>query len=163
MGIFKTIGAFHAAVEVYGEEWSFYRTPAPTACGVHRSAHARQHPVHIYRQSVNLGKTTLRDWEVRYLIRAKLSQQWPGGGYDLLNRNCIHFCDELLLSLGVKSVPAWVRGLHETGASVLRIPWPLSYFLSDATSSEELLPALAGDTTNRSNSAELTPKEGTAS
>merc|ERR1712048_1244391 len=119
-------GAFHAAVEVYGEEWSFYRTPAPTACGVHRSAHARHHPVHIYRQSVDLGKTALKDWEVRYLIRAKLSQKWPGGGYDLLHRNCIHFCDELLLSLGVKPVPSWVRCLHEVGGTVLKIPWPMS-------------------------------------
>jgi len=125
--IFNTIGAFHAAVEVYNEEWSFYRTPNPTSCGVCKSLRPRHHPVHVYRQSVNLGSTSLKDWEVRYLIRGKLASKWPGGGYDLLNRNCIHFCDELLLSLGVRPVPAWVRGLHETGASVLRVPWPLSY------------------------------------
>mmetsp|Transcript_112658 Transcript_112658/g.349661 ORF Transcript_112658/g.349661 Transcript_112658/m.349661 type:complete len:406 (-) Transcript_112658:117-1334(-) len=124
--VFNTIGAFHAAVEVYGEEWSFYRTPNPTSCGVCKSLRPRHHPVHVYRQSVNLGVTSLKDWEVRYLIRGKLAAKWPGGQYDLLNRNCIHFCEELLLSLGVKPVPAWVRGLHETGASVLRVPWPLS-------------------------------------
>mmetsp|Transcript_87018 Transcript_87018/g.259572 ORF Transcript_87018/g.259572 Transcript_87018/m.259572 type:complete len:401 (-) Transcript_87018:121-1323(-) len=124
--VFNTFGAFHAAVEVYNEEWSFYRTPNPTSCGVCRSLRPRHHPVHVYRQSVNLGSTSLRDWEVRYLIRGKLAAKWPGGGYDLLHRNCIHFCEELLLSLGVKPVPSWVRGLHETGASVLRIPWPLN-------------------------------------
>merc|ERR1712176_321718 len=124
--IINTIGAFHAAVEVFGEEWSFYRTPNPTSCGVCKSLRPRHHPVHVYRQSVNLGSTTLKDWEVRYLIRGKLASKWPGGGYDLLHRNCIHFCDELLLSLGVKPVSPWVRTLHETGASVLRIPWPLS-------------------------------------
>lgn len=124
--VFTTVGAFHAAVEVYGEEWSFYRTPSPTSCGVCKSLRPRHHPVHVYRQSVSLGPTTLRDWEVRYLIRGKLASKWPGGGYDLLHRNCIHFCDELQLSLGVKPVPPWVRGLHETGATVLRTPWPLS-------------------------------------
>mmetsp|Transcript_125264 Transcript_125264/g.365872 ORF Transcript_125264/g.365872 Transcript_125264/m.365872 type:complete len:407 (-) Transcript_125264:55-1275(-) len=127
--VFTTLGAFHAAVEVYNEEWSFYRTPNPTSCGVCRSLRPRHHPVHVYRQSVNLGNTSLRDWEVRYLIRGKLASKWPGGGYDLLHKNCIHYCDELLLSLGVKPVPPWVRGLHETGASVLRIPWPLSLVL----------------------------------
>mmetsp|Transcript_139039 Transcript_139039/g.387827 ORF Transcript_139039/g.387827 Transcript_139039/m.387827 type:complete len:409 (+) Transcript_139039:103-1329(+) len=136
--LFNTIGAFHAAVEVYGEEWSFYRTPNPTSCGVCKSLRPRHHPVHIYRQSINLGSTTLKDWEVRYLIRCKLAAQWPGGSYDLLHRNCIHFCDDLLLSLGVKPVPPWVRGLHETGASVLRTPWPLSMVLNagDGTTSK---------------------------
>lgn len=127
--VFNTIGAFHAAVEVYNEEWSFYRTPNPTSCGVCRSLRPRHHPVHVYRQSVDLGSTSLKDWEVRYLIRGKLASKWPGGGYDLLHKNCIHFCDELVLSLGVKPVPAWVRGLHETGASLIRIPWPLSLVL----------------------------------
>eukprot|EP00927_Polykrikos_kofoidii_P026196 TRINITY_DN23369_c0_g1_i1.p1 TRINITY_DN23369_c0_g1~~TRINITY_DN23369_c0_g1_i1.p1 ORF type:complete len:463 (-),score=81.74 TRINITY_DN23369_c0_g1_i1:78-1334(-) len=127
--VFSTIGAFHAAVEVYGEEWSFYRTPSSDSCGVCRSIHPRQHPVHVYRQSVNMGETTLREWEVRYLIRGNLAQKWPGGEYDLLHRNCIHFCDELLLSLGVGPVPPWVRGLHETGASVLRITWPINMAL----------------------------------
>lgn len=114
----NTIGAFHAAVEVYGEEWSFYRTPRRETCGVCKSLRPRHHPVHVYRQSVNLGTTTLRDWEVRYLIRSKLAPSWLGGSYDLLHRNCIHFCDELCLGLGVQPVPPWVRGLHETGAAV---------------------------------------------
>lgn len=126
--VVSTLGAFHAAIEVYGEEWAFYRTPNPTSCGVCKSLRPRQHPVHVYRQSIKLGSTTLKDWEVRYLIRGKLATKWPGGTYDLLRRNCIHFCEELALGLGVQPVPAWVRGLHELGASVLQLPWPLSAF-----------------------------------
>mmetsp|Transcript_15861 Transcript_15861/g.43420 ORF Transcript_15861/g.43420 Transcript_15861/m.43420 type:complete len:369 (+) Transcript_15861:130-1236(+) len=122
----NTIGAFHAAVEVYGEEWSFYRTPSAIAAGICRSSRPRSHPVHVYRQSINLGRTGLKDWEVHYLIRSTLAVNWPGGAYDLLHRNCIHFCDELLLSLGVRAVPQWVRGLHETGASVFRVSFALS-------------------------------------
>ncbi|CAE7797713.1 unnamed protein product [Symbiodinium sp. CCMP2456] len=124
--MFNTMGAFHTAIEVYGEEWAFYRTPNPTSCGVCKSLRPRHHPVHVYRQSVNLGSTMLKDWEVRYLIRAKLATKWPGGTYDLLRHNCIHFCQELALALGVSPVPAWVRNLHETGASVFQLPWPLS-------------------------------------
>eukprot|EP00930_Biecheleria_cincta_P084892 TRINITY_DN74317_c0_g1_i1.p1 TRINITY_DN74317_c0_g1~~TRINITY_DN74317_c0_g1_i1.p1 ORF type:complete len:398 (+),score=56.65 TRINITY_DN74317_c0_g1_i1:153-1346(+) len=124
--VFNTVGAFHAAIEVYGEEWAFYRTPNPTSCGVCKSLRARHHPVHVYRQSVYLGDTRLKDWEVRYLIRGKLATKWPGGTYDLLRRNCIHFCEELSLALGVSPVPSWVRGLHETGASIFQLPWPLT-------------------------------------
>eukprot|EP00928_Gymnodinium_smaydae_P022623 TRINITY_DN18943_c0_g1_i2.p1 TRINITY_DN18943_c0_g1~~TRINITY_DN18943_c0_g1_i2.p1 ORF type:complete len:387 (-),score=34.34 TRINITY_DN18943_c0_g1_i2:106-1185(-) len=133
--VINTVGAFHAAVEVYGEEWSFYRTPSPNSCGVCKSVRPRSHPVHVYRQSVDMGQTGLQEWEVRYLIRAKLAQQWPGGAYELLSRNCIHFCDELLLSLGVQKVPPWVRKLHETGCAVLRIPWPLSLMVGGSTDS----------------------------
>lgn len=125
----KCIGAFHAAVEVYGEEWSFYRTPRADTCGVCKSLRPRQHPVHIFRQSLNLGQTTLKEWEVRYLIRQKLAPKWLGGSYDLLHRNCIHFCDELLLSLGAMPVPAWVRGLHETGGVLSNALAPLAYLL----------------------------------
>mmetsp|Transcript_8863 Transcript_8863/g.23753 ORF Transcript_8863/g.23753 Transcript_8863/m.23753 type:complete len:401 (-) Transcript_8863:152-1354(-) len=145
--MYNTIGAFHAAVEVYGEEWSFYRTPNATSCGVCKSLRPRSHPVHVFRQSINMGSTALKDWEVRYLIRGRLASKWPGGSYDLLNRNCIHFCEELLLSLGVGGVPPWVRGLHETGASVFRIPWPLSWIFpgDDDAAAKSRASADAGD------------------
>lgn len=143
----KSIGAFHAAVEVYGEEWSFYRTPNAHSCGVCKSLRPRHHPVHVYRQSVNLGATTLKDWEVRYLIRARLAPNWLGGTYDLLHQNCIHFCDELLLNLGCKAVPSWVKGLHETGGAVFRVPWPLSYVFGGDEAPAPMLTniAVAGD------------------
>lgn len=140
--MYSSVGAFHAAVEVYGEEWSFYRTPNPTSCGVCKSLRARHHPVHVYRQSMILGTTSLKDWEVRYLIRAQLAPKWVGGDYDLLTRNCIHFCDELLLVLGVKPVPDWVTGLHETGSSILRIPWPLSIFFGSGRGEKPQPPEL---------------------
>lgn len=129
----KSIGAFHAAVEVYGHEWSFYRTPIDTFCGVCKSLRPRHHPVHVYRQSVNLGQTVFQSWEVHFLVSNKLAPQWIGGKYDLLHRNCIHFCEEFLLSLGVQAVPSWVKCLHESGASLLR---PFS-FLVDSSNSVE--------------------------
>lgn len=144
--VFHTFGAFHAAVEIYGEEWSFYRTTNAKMSGVFRSPTPRQHAVHIYRQSIIMGTTTLRDWEVRYLIRGQLAPQWPGGSYNLLRRNCIHFCDELLLYLGVSPIPSWVKGLHEVGACVLRVPWPLSCFFSeDVSSGRRALPGNNAD------------------
>lgn len=137
--VFSTLGAFHTAVEVFAQEWSFYqsREEAAQIGGICNSALPRQHGYHVYRQSINLGVTALDDFEVQYLIHARLAPDWPGDGYDLLHRNCIHFCNELCLSLGVKEVPSWVRGLHETGATVLRIPWPIS-MLVDGGGGEEV-------------------------
>lgn len=137
----KTFGAFHAAVEVYGEEWGFYRQLHPDDCGICRSRHPRRHSVHVYRQSVNLGVTALRDWEVWTLIRQDLIPEWPSRRYDLIHSNCIHFCDELQKLLGVKPVPSWVRGLHETGAALFRVAWPLSWLVGGGDAGPAALPA----------------------
>lgn len=132
----KSFGAFHAAVEVYNEEWGFYRQPDPDVSGVFRSKHPRRHPVHVYRQSVNLGTTELKDYEVMRMMRS-VAPNWPSSRYDLIHCNCIHFADKLLMLLGVQAVPAWVKGLHETGAAIFRVPWPLSWLMpNEATGSE---------------------------
>jgi hypothetical protein len=73
----KSIGAFHAGVEVYGWEFAFYRTSVKDACGVFRSLKPREHPAHVYRQSINLGETKLKDWEIRWLIQ-RLANEWNG-------------------------------------------------------------------------------------
>merc|ERR1712083_636334 len=51
----------------------------------------------------------------------EVAPQWPSSRYDLVKCNCITFCDELLALLGAEPVPAWVKGLHETGAALLRV------------------------------------------
>ena len=117
----KSMGAFHAAIEVYGEEWSFYRTPNPDSCGICLSVRPKYHPVHVFRQTVVLGETSVPESDVRQLMRLRLAPRWRGRNYDLLHRNCIHFCEELAGALGVSPVPDWVTGAHELGAGLLSI------------------------------------------
>eukprot|EP00435_Cladocopium_sp_Y103_P014314 s1121_g3.t1 len=70
--VVKTFGAFHAAIEVYGAEWGFYRQQDPDLCGVCRSRQPRHHPVHVYRQSVNLGQTQLTERRLGDIIAVTL-------------------------------------------------------------------------------------------
>ncbi|CAK0808256.1 unnamed protein product [Prorocentrum cordatum] len=67
-----------------------------------------------------------QDWEVWNLIRWDIIPNWPSRRYDLIHSNCIHFAEEMVELLGVDAVPAWVKGLHENAAALLRVPWPLS-------------------------------------
>lgn len=117
--VYKCFGAFHTTIEVHGHEWGFYKQPMPDACGICRSVRLRHHPVHVYRQSINLGPTDLNANEVLKRMR-DLSFEWPSRRYHLVNCNCIHFCEELACVLGVKMVPSWVTGLHQTGGAFLR-------------------------------------------
>mmetsp|Transcript_100316 Transcript_100316/g.259430 ORF Transcript_100316/g.259430 Transcript_100316/m.259430 type:complete len:479 (-) Transcript_100316:142-1578(-) len=135
--VVKSFGAFHAAVEIYGEEWGFYRQADPTECGICRSRQPRRHHVHVYRQSVNLGTTRFTDWQVWDLIRDQIIPYWPGSRYDLIHCNCIHFAEAFAQLLEVQPVPPWVRGLHETGAALLRVPWPFSMLTSGSSGTNE--------------------------
>mmetsp|Transcript_34619 Transcript_34619/g.99742 ORF Transcript_34619/g.99742 Transcript_34619/m.99742 type:complete len:448 (+) Transcript_34619:92-1435(+) len=130
--LMKTFGAFHAAIEVYGEEWGFYRQQEPEMCGICRSRFPRRHPIHVYRQSVNLGSTPLQDWQVWKVIREKVIPFWPSSRYDLIRCNCIHFAEEFSQLLQVNSVPTWVKGLHEAGAALTRVPWPFNMLTAGA-------------------------------
>eukprot|EP00434_Breviolum_minutum_P028572 symbB.v1.2.025278.t1/scaffold2445.1/size151041/6 len=83
-----------------------------------------------------------KEWEVRYLIRGKLAANWPGGTYDLLRwvlkkhrwlkvQSELKIAEDTIASTFAQSwlwrwESAWVRNLHETGAGVFQLPWPLS-------------------------------------
>uniref|UniRef100_A0A7S1B070 PPPDE domain-containing protein n=1 Tax=Noctiluca scintillans TaxID=2966 RepID=A0A7S1B070_NOCSC len=117
-GFTKRLGAYHAAVEVYGREWSFFKTREHDDSGIFESPTPRYHSVHVFRESINLGRTSLDIPQIDRLF-SRMGCLWTGGRYDLLSNNCIHFCDAALGELGVGSVPTWARCLHEVGASLL--------------------------------------------
>ena len=39
----------------------------------------------------------------------KLRPSWHGTSYELLTRNCLHFCDALAVGLGVPTIPAYLN------------------------------------------------------
>lgn len=116
--IFRAMGtgAFHAAVEVYGQEWSFGYTP--DGCGIFNCP-PRGCTAHSYREPVPMAETNMSEREVQRLLM-EMADEWPGKNYDLLHRNCCHFSDELCRRLGVGSVPAWVTNLAGAGATLNR-------------------------------------------
>eukprot|EP00397_Hematodinium_sp_SG-2012_P025607 GEMP01026766.1.p1 GENE.GEMP01026766.1~~GEMP01026766.1.p1 ORF type:complete len:456 (+),score=43.74 GEMP01026766.1:137-1504(+) len=134
---YTLFGFFHAGIEIYGEEWSFYRTPGPE-CGICRSRKPKMHSVHVFRQTVNLGKTRLSKQGVRDVLTTKLRRDWRGDSYDLLAKNCISFCDAFAVELSVNPAPSWVSNLHESASSVTSIfPWLKPYICGESGESDE--------------------------
>jgi len=107
-------GAFHGAVEVYGEEWSYGYIDEGT--GVFSNA-PKGCPMHTYRESVSMGETALSEEEVAKLIE-EMKGAWPGVDYDLLRCNCCNFSDAFCVKLGVGNVPKWVTNLAGAGATL---------------------------------------------
>ncbi|KAF8727936.1 hypothetical protein HU200_018504 [Digitaria exilis] len=88
--------------QVYGEdEWSFGF--CETGSGVF-SCPVGKNPMYTYRERIVLGETECSIATVNRILR-ELSREWPGHSYDLLSRNCNHFCDVLCDRLGVPKLP----------------------------------------------------------
>eukprot|EP00754_Rhynchopus_humris_P036317 Rhum_TRINITY_DN18469_c0_g1::Rhum_TRINITY_DN18469_c0_g1_i1::g.167266::m.167266 len=107
-------GAFHAAVEVYGWEWSFGCTVSDET-GVFKD-HPAKCPLHQYRDSIAMGETELSEEEFDVLIK-QMELDWRGPSYDLLNRNCCVFSDALCVALGVGHVPSWLNRFGGIGGT----------------------------------------------
>ncbi|CAJ1449642.1 unnamed protein product [Effrenium voratum] len=114
-------GALHVGVEVLGNEWSFGMQ------GVSITT-PKQNQYYTFRQTVPMGRTKLKRKEVESMILA-LKRRWSGAEYDLLDRNCGHFCNELCQALGVGRMPCWVTRVAETMALM-----PGSHTLKDSLS-----------------------------
>jgi len=109
-------GAFHAGVEVYGNEWSFgYALEHRT--GVY-NVRARSNTQHRYRESIPMGATDLTEAQVMEIMET-LKKDWLGNTYDLLQRNCCHFSSHLCREFGVGDAPEWVMNLAGAGAKIV--------------------------------------------
>ncbi|KAJ1380529.1 PPPDE putative peptidase domain [Sesbania bispinosa] len=111
-------GIFHSAVQVYGEdEWSFGFCEQGT--GVF-SCPSGKNPMYTYREFIVLGKTNFSIFKVNQILR-ELSREWPGSSYDLLAKNCNHFCDEFCERLGVPKLPGWVNRFANAGDTAMEV------------------------------------------
>mmetsp|Transcript_8634 Transcript_8634/g.14872 ORF Transcript_8634/g.14872 Transcript_8634/m.14872 type:complete len:237 (-) Transcript_8634:218-928(-) len=100
-------GVFHCGVEVNREEWSFGFCEQGT--GVYNCP-PRGNTMYTYRESIPVGVTTLSPYRLRQLI-SLMMLEWPGNSYDLLARNCNHFCCAFAEALGAGPIPTWVNSL----------------------------------------------------
>lgn len=97
-------GAYHAAVEVHGQEWQY---GSGGGIGSIRpgtaEAYVRQLP------PVFLGHTRFGQREVAQII-ARMRRNWKGNDYNLIHKNCCHFARSFLHELGAQPMPEWVDG-----------------------------------------------------
>lgn len=108
-------GVFHAGVEVDGLEWCYGFSVSGKPGVV--SLPPRRHPHHKYRETIKLGVTEIRQYEINQLI-FQLKTEYPGEDYHFLRRNCCHFADDFCGRLGVGGIPSWVHRLARLAAGV---------------------------------------------
>ncbi|KAG1656506.1 hypothetical protein FOA52_012506, partial [Chlamydomonas sp. UWO 241] len=96
-------------VAVLNHEWSYGY--APTGSGMY-PCEPGQNPQYQFRETVDLGTTFLTKQEIKAAI-LRLKDEWPGSSYDVLQRNCCHFCEAFARELRCKDPPAWLNRLAQ--------------------------------------------------
>eukprot|EP00971_Amphidinium_carterae_P340443 6478793-Amphidinium_carterae.1 len=112
------------SIEVYGVEWSYGFTQT-SGTGV-SMCKPRAHPMHAYRQTVEMGQTRCTEEQASDIVQ-ELLDQWDGRDYHLLKHNCLDFCNALLKKLGLGPIPAWVDRYGRAAESVGKVMYtPIS-------------------------------------
>ncbi|XP_062228249.1 deSI-like protein At4g17486 [Phragmites australis] len=106
------LGVYHSGVQVHEVEYAY---------GAHDGASSgifevvpRRCPGYTFRESVLVGTTDLTRAEVHALM-AELAADFPGDAYNLVSRNCNHFCDAACRRLVRARIPRWVNRLAKIG------------------------------------------------
>uniref|UniRef100_A0A7N0TA37 PPPDE domain-containing protein n=1 Tax=Kalanchoe fedtschenkoi TaxID=63787 RepID=A0A7N0TA37_KALFE len=106
------LGIYHSGVQVHGVEYAF-GAHENTSTGVFE-VEPKHCPGFMFRKSILIGRTDMGSKEVCNFM-AKISQEYAGNTYNLITRNCNHFCNDVCVRLTGKPIPRWVNRLARLG------------------------------------------------
>ncbi|XP_023549100.1 deSI-like protein At4g17486 isoform X1 [Cucurbita pepo subsp. pepo] len=106
------LGVFHSGVQVHGVEYAFGAHERSTT-GIFEGV-PKQCDGFRFRKTVLVGKTDMKPTEVRALMD-ELAQSYKGNAYNLITKNCNHFCNDACVKLTGNSIPNWVNRLARIG------------------------------------------------
>lgn len=106
------LGIYHSGVQVHGVEYAFGAHEHSTT-GIFE-VEPKHCPGFTFRKSILIARSDLGPKEVRALME-KLAEEYPGNSYNLISRNCNHFCNDVCLRLAGKQIPSWVNRLARLG------------------------------------------------
>eukprot|EP00929_Paragymnodinium_shiwhaense_P000397 TRINITY_DN100652_c0_g1_i1.p1 TRINITY_DN100652_c0_g1~~TRINITY_DN100652_c0_g1_i1.p1 ORF type:complete len:231 (+),score=36.95 TRINITY_DN100652_c0_g1_i1:75-767(+) len=132
-------GLYHCGVEIHGREWSYGFSPDGDTGMFH--CLPRQMCGHSYLDSLPMGEVMLST-EAYWEMITSLAEQWSGSDYDMLRRNCCHFCSAMLDELGLGPVPTWITSSAAVGEQLPRLQDALSQAIFGAPIQDEPLKRL---------------------
>ncbi|XP_057794946.1 deSI-like protein At4g17486 [Salvia miltiorrhiza] len=107
------LGVYHSGVQVDGVEYAFGAHEYPTT-GIFEG-HPKQCDGFTFRKSILIGYTDMSPGEVRALME-DFSSKYKGNAYNLITKNCNHFCNDACLRLTGSPIPSWVNRLARIGS-----------------------------------------------
>ncbi|KAI3455256.1 hypothetical protein Pfo_011919 [Paulownia fortunei] len=106
------LGVYHSGVQVHGVEYAFGAHEYPTT-GIFEGE-PKQCDGFTFRKSILIGWTNMTPGEVRGVME-ELAEKYRGDAYNLITKNCNHFCNDACIKLTGNPIPNWVNRLARIG------------------------------------------------
>ncbi|KAF8041775.1 hypothetical protein BT93_A0393 [Corymbia citriodora subsp. variegata] len=106
------LGVYHSGVQVHGVEYAFGAHEYPST-GIFEGE-PKQCEGFTFRKTILIGKTDKGPAEVRAVME-DLAQDYRGDAYNLITKNCNHFCNDACIKLTGNPIPNWVNRLARIG------------------------------------------------
>ncbi|KAG1051685.1 hypothetical protein G6F43_006124 [Rhizopus delemar] len=117
------IGIFHSGVEIGEKEYCFGGHDVPNITGVFVVEPRVGIPELFLKRTIDMGQANLVDKEIEELL-LRLSDEFTGPSYNLLNRNCNHFTERFVYELTQKYTPSWINRAARLGTMFpCVVPW----------------------------------------
>ncbi|KAK9069823.1 hypothetical protein SSX86_010219 [Deinandra increscens subsp. villosa] len=106
------LGVYHSGVQVHGVEYAFGSHEQSTS-GICEGEPKRCEGF-TYRKQILIGWTEMNLTEIRKFMR-ELARDYKGNSYELITRNCNHFCNDACIRLTGNPIPSWINRLARIG------------------------------------------------
>ncbi|KAK7294001.1 hypothetical protein RJT34_16884 [Clitoria ternatea] len=106
------LGVYHSGVEVHGVEFAF-GAHEYSSTGIFEGEPKRCEGFR-FRKTILIGKTDMNRVEVKRVME-ELGSAYKGNAYNLITKNCNHFCNDACLRLAGNPIPSWVNRLARIG------------------------------------------------
>ncbi|XP_057967867.1 deSI-like protein At4g17486 [Malania oleifera] len=106
------LGVYHSGVQVHGVEYAFGAHEYPTT-GIFEGE-PKQCDGFRFRKTILIGWTEMGPAAVRAIME-ELAENYRGNAYNLITKNCNHFCNDACVRLTGNQIPRWVNRLARIG------------------------------------------------
>ncbi|KAL2338196.1 hypothetical protein Fmac_012642 [Flemingia macrophylla] len=106
------LGVYHSGVEVHGVEFAFGAHEF-SSTGIFEGE-PKKCEGFTFRKTILIGKTDMGPDEVR-VVMENLAAEYGGNAYNLITKNCNHFCNDACIRLTGNPIPSWVNRLARIG------------------------------------------------
>ncbi|KAK9109982.1 hypothetical protein Sjap_018042 [Stephania japonica] len=107
---------YHSGIQVHAVEYEFGGHDSPST-GIFKGK-PRKCPGLTFRKSILIGRTDLGPHEVHKFME-ELSKSYTETSYNLITKNCNHFCNDVSLRLLGKQIPRWINRLAKISEQLL--------------------------------------------
>ncbi|KAI9089541.1 hypothetical protein K1719_029146 [Acacia pycnantha] len=106
------LGVYHSGVQVHGVEYAF-GAHEYSSTGIFEGEPKRCEGF-AFRKTILIGKTEMEEEGVRRVME-ELAGEYRGNAYNLITKNCNHFCNDACLKLTGEPIPNWINRLARIG------------------------------------------------